>query len=385
MKKLISMAKKDTVLTISVILAVISMFIITPDKKYIKYIDFRTLVILFSLMTVMQGFKNMGFFKKIAQMLVSRCKSVNSLVLILVMMCFFGSMLITNDVALITFVPLTITVFEMLSENTKSYWIIPTVVMQTIAANLGSMLTPVGNPQNLYLFNLSKMTLLEFIGYMLPLSLISLLLIIAVIVIQSVVFKWKNSDNSVSGLSLDDETINLDKKRITEYSILFVLCLLSVVRVLPYMLIFVIVAAAAVISDRKVLAQVDYSLILTFTALFIFIGNIGRIPAFNIFLAKMISGRELYTSIISSQVMSNVPAAILLTGFTDNIKMLIVGTNIGGLGTLIASMASLISFKYIAGDYGHIKIKYIVRFTIYNLIFLLILILFVNVFKIYQI
>lgn len=382
MSKINNILKKDIVLSISIILAILSMFIITPDKEYIGYIDYRTLAILFSLMAVMEGFKQMGVFGRIAHALVSRCKNINSLVVILVMLCFFGSMLITNDVSLITFVPLTITVFNMLPDKVRSCWLMTVVIMQTIAVNLGSMLTPIGNPQNLYLFTLSGMSLVEFLKLMLPLSFVSLVVIIVWIAVKSFIAdkKFRFDDGIDFKIDLNDKEYS--RKLFVMYAVLFLVCLLTVVRLIPVQATLIAVILMIVIFDRKVLKKVDYSLLLTFTALFIFIGNVGRVGVFSDFLASIINGREMYTAIASSQIMSNVPAAILLTGFTDNIKMLILGTDVGGLGTLIASMASLISFKYIIREKDCSKGRYISLFTVYNLMFLIILILFVNVFKI---
>ncbi len=382
MNRINNILKKDIVLSISVILAVLSMFVISPDKEYIGYIDYRTLAILFSLMAVMEGVKQMGVFETIAHALVARCKNINSLVMILVMLCFFGSMLITNDVSLITFIPLTITVFNMLPDKVRSCWLITVVIMQTIAANLGSMLTTIGNPQNLYLFTLSGMSLTEFLELMLPLSFVSLVVIILWIFVKSFITDRKSDFDDGIDFKIDLNDKEYSRKLFVMYTMLFLLCLLTVARVVPVQVTLIVVILMIVIFDRKVLYKVDYPLLFTFTALFIFIGNVGRVGAFSDFLASVINGREMYTAIAGSQIMSNVPAAILLTGFTDNIKMLILGTNIGGLGTLIASMASLISFKYIIREKGCSKGRYISLFTVYNLMFLIILILFVNVFKI---
>ena len=256
------------------------------------------------------------------------------------------------------------------------------VIMQTIAANLGSMLTPIGNPQNLYLFTLSGMSLVEFLKLMLPLSFVSLVVIIVWIAVKSFIAdkKFRFDDGIDFKIDLNDKEYS--RKLFVMYAVLFLVCLLTVARLIPVQATLIAVILMIVIFDRKVLKKVDYSLLLTFTALFIFIGNVGRVGMFSDFLASVINGREMYTAIASSQIMSNVPAAILLTGFTDNIKMLILGTDIGGLGTLIASMASLISFKYIIHEKDCSKGRYISLFTVYNLMFLIILILFVNVFKI---
>ncbi len=366
-KKWIAFAKKETVLCAALALALISSCLVLPDRKYLEYIDFRTLAILFGLMSVMGGLQKAGVFRYIAEGMLKKVGDVRQLVLILVFLCFFFSMAITNDVALITFVPFTFTVLKLLDQADRL--LIPVVVMQTIAANLGSMLTPIGNPQNLYLYGKAGMSVGEFLLLMFPFTAVSFLLLMAWCLCQG---KKKGTLKVTFGETAD---LNGERGKIFVYMILFAVCLLTVAHILPYGVMLIIVAAAVAVMDRQVLARVDYSLLLTFVGFFIFIGNMGRIEAFRRFLEGIILGHEVATAVISSQVISNVPAALLLSGFSDNFRALIVGTNLGGLGTLIASMASLISFKFIAKENKSLRGRYLGYFAVVNIVFLAILML----------
>lgn len=365
--------KKETVLCIAVLLAAVSGVIVPLDAGYAGYIDYRTLAILFCLMSVMAGFQKLGVFEWIAGKLLERVKTCGSIILILTMLCFFFSMLITNDVALITFVPFTFTVLGLLGAEQKKRLVLPVVVMQTIAANLGSMLTPVGNPQNLYLYGKAGLSAGEFLGLMLPYTAMSLVLLLVWGIVQG---KPVQGKNPISVNAVQANTVYLKKavRPLAGYSVLFLLCLLTVGHFIPWQAVFVIVLFTVFVMDRKVLLKVDYSLLFTFVGFFVFIGNMGRIPAFCNFLQKMIDGREMVTAVIASQAISNVPAALLLSGFTENYKELIIGTNLGGLGTLIASMASLISYKYVAKEESGRKGEYIALFTLGNVCFLAVLI-----------
>lgn len=373
---LINILKKETVLSIAVILAMISMFVVHPDKRYLEYIDFRTICILFSLMVIVAAFKSIGFFVALADKLTGAVKKKCTLALVLVLLCFFASMFITNDVALITFVPFGIIVFGKLPEGEKRSWIIRVVIMETIAANLGSMLTPIGNPQNLYLFGISGMNIADFLALMLPYAIVSLGLLLVWIVMAGLKEKKSKGANTEIEPVGSAGSMQKNKEILIVYLVLFVVMLLVVGRIVPYQVAFVMVLMYTAIRQRKLLREVDYSLLGTFAALFIFIGNLGRIPALAGFIEKIMAGHEVQCAVAASQVMSNVPAAILLSGFTGNIKALIVGTNLGGLGTLIASMASLISFRYIAREDRSMKGLYFLWFTLANIIFLLILMIF---------
>ena len=361
--KLKRFLKQETVLSVAAVLAVLSMFFVPPDADYLGYIDLRTLAILFSLMTIMAGLRRQGVFDRMGRALLARTGSTLQLVLVLVGLCFFGSMVITNDVSLLTFV-----VLSGLAPGTRRALTIPVVCMQTIAANLGSMLTPIGNPQNLYLYGKSGMSMAEFLLLMFPYTVVSLLLLVG----WAVAVCRKQASASI-GIFPEQQNITADRKIILLDAVLFAVCLLAVVRVLPYGVAFAAVLVCTLCADRSTLRNVDYSLLLTFVAFFVFIGNLGRIPAFSGWLQAILAGREVLVAVLASQVTSNVPAALLLSGFTDETAALIIGTNLGGLGTLIASMASLISYRQIARELPEEKGRYFKLFTLSNLIFLVIL------------
>ena len=363
--KVLAFFKKEIVLTIALVLAIVSAFFVPPDRAYLDYIDLHTLAVLFCLMAVMAGLQNCGMFQFVAQNLLKKVRQIRLAAFILVMLCFFSSMLITNDVALITFVPFTFIVLGMIGAEDL---MVPVVVMQTVAANLGSMLTPIGNPQNLYLYGKAGLGLGEFMLLVLPYAAVSF----ALLCVWCVVFRTKGQ-SKVSYVPESNVPLGKHKVPICVYLLLFVLSLLAVAHILPDYVVLLVTVLAVLLMDRKVLLRVDYSLLLTFVGFFIFIGNMGRIEAFNQFLSNIIGGREVPTAVVCSQVMSNVPAALLLSGFTDRCDLLIVGTNLGGLGTLIASMASLISFKYVGKEYKHLRGKYFVHFTVTNVVFLAIL------------
>ena len=399
MKKILYFIKKETVLSVAVVLAVISVFFVVPDREYISYIDFRTLAILFCLMCIVAGLRNIGVFDKLAERLLAKVHGIGGVTVILVCLCFFMSMFITNDVSLITFVPFAIIIMKKLNPDTDSKWMLKVIVMQTIAANLGSMLTPLGNPQNLYLYGKAGIGIAEFLKIMLPYTVCAFALLMAWIGLASMVRKRKISHDGKTEIeqnkdfdSAEDKASTKRQKdplgasgskwgkkdaewieKFTAYLILFVISLLAVSHILPYGVPFALVFLYLLLRDRKILTQVDYSLLCIFIALFIFIGNLGRIPAFSQLLSDILTGREVVTSVIASQVMSNVPAAILLSGFTDHIRELVIGTNLGGLGTLIASMASLISFKYVAREDRSFRGRYFLEFTVANVIFLFIM------------
>ena len=326
MKLLKQFIQQETVLTAAAVLAVVSAFFVPPDAQYLGYIDLRTLAILFSLMTVMAGLRRQGFFDGLGRALLSRTHSTFQLTLVLVGLCFFGSMFITNDVSLLTFVPFTFVVLSRLGADVRRSLLIPVVCMQTIAANLGSMLTPIGNPQNLYLYGKSGMSIEGFVLLMLPYTLVSLLLLLAW---AALVCRKASAALSVDEL-VSSSVSQGDQKIILLYLVLFAVCLLSVIRVLPYGIAFAAVLVCVLFADPHTLRAVDYSLLLTFVAFFIFIGNLGRIPAFSGWLQEFLTGREVLVAVLASQVTSNVPAALLLSGFTAETQALIIGTNLGG-------------------------------------------------------
>ena len=372
--------QKETVCCIAFLLAVISMCFVVPSKNYISYIDFRVLALLFCLMAVVRGFSSIGVFTRLGTMLLTHVHSLRMLSALFIFLCFFFSMLITNDVALITFVPFTILVLSM-AEQKK--FLIPVIVLETIAANLGSMLTPLGNPQNLYLYTISGLSTGAFVRIMLPYSFVSAILLLIFIlflpkdtVSTATAANTANSTNTVTASNTSNVICEAVKARknprilFTAYLILFLLCLLTVLHILPYQIMFLLVLTGFLLLDYRVLKDVDYFLLLTFLCFFIFIGNMKQISLVHELISKLLVHHEVLMGIGASQIISNVPAAILLSGFTDDYSALLIGVNLGGLGTLIASLASLISFKFYTNSNGNDTRRFLGIFTLYNVIFL---------------
>lgn len=376
MPRIIEFIKKETILIIATILAIVSAYAVPPSRAYFSYIDWRVLGILLSLMIVMAGVQKNGLFDTIGRRLLERTKNTAELVGVLVFLCFFSSMFITNDVALLTFVPFAVLTLQKCRQERLMVLVL---ILQTIAANLGSMLTPIGNPQNLYLYNLANMEMGEFLLLMLPYTVISGVLLLIVIFVLSARKQKVSADTWLVPEKTGDIQGQADerakRKKNMVYLVLFVLSILVVMRLLPYYLVLAAVLVLVFIMDRKVLVQVDYCLLLTFISFFIFTGNMGNLPAVRDTLQSLVAGRELGIGILASQIISNVPAALLLSGFTEDYRTLLLGVNIGGLGTLIASMASLISYKIYAQHYNRTKGIYLLWFTVANLLFLAILLI----------
>lgn len=360
---LYSFLKKETVLSISAVLAFASAFFVPPSRGYIEYIDFRVLALLFCLMLVVAGMQGIGVFNYLGSRLLQKVGSTRQLTLLLVALCFFSGMFITNDVALITFVPFAVMVLTMAGQEAL---LIPVVALQTIAANLGSMLTPIGNPQNLYLYSAFEVPIGTFLLYMLPLTAASaLLLALAVLFLKNHPLHPQNENPPAPQRP--------HKGKLAAFLLLFAVCLACVVRILPWPIMLAVLGTSVLFLDRSLFAKVDYFLLLTFVCFFLFIGNMEQVPAIADFLRSFIEKRELLLGVLFSQFISNVPAAILLSGFTENVRALLYGVNVGGLGTLIASLASVISFRLYGNSKGASKGAYVRVFTLYNLVFLLIL------------
>jgi len=360
--KILKFLKNDIILTAAALLAVISAFIVPPDMKYIEYMNLPVLVLLFCLMIVVAGFKSAGAFDVLNAALSSKIKSEKTMIFSLCMICFFSSALITNDVALITFVPFSIAILK----NQKSSAVIFCVVMETISANLGSLLTPIGNPQNLFLYTHYSMSIKEFFKITLPLGGVCLLMVCLCLAFT----KRRPLANEHR-----DTCTTISKKQLWVFGSLFLLCILSVLKLLNCYITLAAVVSGVLLTDKKLLLKADYILLITFVFFFIFAGNIARIPAVFEFIEKILAGREVLASALISQVISNVPAAAMLASFTDNGASLVLGTNIGGLGTVIASMASLISYRFISQEKQIKKGKYMLSFTAYNFAMLLVLLL----------
>lgn len=356
-------AKKNAVMLIAFAAALITSLFVPVDKEYIGYFDFKTLSCLFCVLAVVCALKDINFFFVIARKIVHFFKTARMSILALVYITFIGSMLIANDMALLTFLPLG---FLVLSSTGKQKYMTFTFIMQNIAANLGGMLTPFGNPQNLYLYTKFNIPNGEFMGIMAPPFILSVVLI----TLCCIIFV-KNEP-----LMISDEKIELNGKRTALYLALFALAIAIVFRGIPYWIGLIIIPAVLFFADRHALESVDYPLLFTFVFFFIFAGNMARMDAVRSFFSALLSKNTLLFSALSCQCISNVPSAILLSQFTGNYAELLIGVNVGGVGTLIASLASLITFReYVKHDPKSTR-RYIAEFSAFNFGFLIILIAF---------
>lgn len=351
---------KNLVMCIAFVVAVITSVIVPVDRQYIGYFDFKTLTCLFCVLAVVCALKNIKFFYILADKIVRVFKNAKICVLALVYITFIGSMLIANDMALLTFLPLG---YFVLTAASKRKYMAFTFIMQNIAANLGGMLTPFGNPQNLYLYSKYNIPNLEFI------SIMALPFLFSIIIITVCCLIFVKSEP----LKLKDEAMLLNKKRTALYLTLFALSIVIVFRVIPYWVGLIIIPPVLLVFDRKALKSVDYGLLFTFVFFFIFAGNMARIDIVRDLFSSLLNKNTLLVSIASCQFISNVPSAILLSQFTENYKDLLVGVNIGGVGTLISSLASLITFReYVKHNPGKTR-YYIAIFSAFNFAFLIIL------------
>ncbi len=356
-----SAVKQEAVLLTAFLCAMLTMFFVPPSPAYLDYIDFRVLALLFCLMVVVAGVQSCGLFDVLAQRLLSGSKSIRYLCLLLILMPFFGSMLITNDVALLAFVPFAIVVLDMIG---RPQYLIMVITAQTLAANLGSMATPIGNPQNLFLYSKFHISISSFLATMLPYTLLSLVGLALMVLL----FKKESIEVRFDTL----KTIT-NPRQVMLMSVLFLLCLLSVLHLIHYGIVLALVLAAMLLFARGLFRKADYSLLATFVFFFICAGNIGQMDLIRNFLTSMMDKSSLVSSVLASQVISNVPAAVLLSGFTEQWKELLIGVNVGGLGTLIASLASLISFKLYLKTPEARPLKYLGVFTVANAAGLLVL------------
>ncbi len=350
--KILSFIKREPVLSASAALAAASMILVPPDTGYADYVNLSVLAVLFCLMLVVAGLSRSGIFGVMTEALSSRFRREKSLVTALCLICFFISALITNDVALITFVPFTLAMLRGSDEKT----VIFAVVMETVAANLGSLITPVGNPQNLYLYTYFGLSPAEFFAITLPLGALSLALTLGTLLLP-----WGGERE----VEPQTASAGLNKGMAAVCGVLFAVCMLTVLRLLPWPVMLAVVCAAALFMDRRLFLEADYILLLTFVCFFIFVGNAARVERISDAVFGVLAGKETFLSAALSQIISNVPAATMLSAFTDNARGLIVGTNIGGLGTLIASMASLISYRRVCSA-GISQGRYIKTFSLIN-------------------
>ncbi|MEG0898987.1 MAG: SLC13 family permease [Oscillospiraceae bacterium] len=365
---IIKFIKSEIILIIAWIAAIITIFFVPISKEYFHYINFPVLSILFCLMAVVAGFIQTGVFDLLSQKLLSKSNNIKVIALILVSACFFSAMLVTNDVALLTFVPLTIGIMKNCRQKQLAF----IVVMETIAANIGSMMTPIGNPQNLYLYSFYNMNISEFFQIVLPVCVAGFILILA--------FVW----------IIPKETVDIEEKgkipignkyQLIGYSILFLLSIFAVLHIIDYRVTLAITVIGLFLLNKKIFFKVDYSLLFTFVAFFIFVGNLSNIEWVKRMITSLMSGKEFISAVMISQVISNVPAAIMLSGFTTQAKELLLGVNVGGMGTLVASLASLISFKLYVKNENAKSGLYIFLFTFCNIIMLIFLIAVVSALK----
>ena len=353
-------AKTNFVLCIASTLALISCFIVKPDSEYLGYFDFKTLTCLFSTLAVICALKNIKFFTIVARKIVTLAGNTRTLALTLVYITFIGSMFLANDMALLTFLPLG---YISLSATKKEKYMAQIFILQNISANLGGMLTPFGNPQNLYIYTKFNIPTGEFMSIMaIPFAVSIMLFTVCCFFIPK------------ESLTLTDSGEDkVQTKKTVFYLILFAITILMVFRIIPYYICLPVVFAAILFTDKNALTKIDYPLLLTFVAFFLLAGNIARIDAVNNFFSSLLDKNTLLTAIGSCQVISNVPSAILLSEFTDNYADLLRGVNIGGVGTLISSLASLITFREYTSHVKGKTLRYVGLFSLYNFSFLAIL------------
>ena len=354
--KIKAFIQKETVLCIAALCAIATMFFVPPDAHYLEYIDFRVLCLLLCLMAVVAGFKSVGVFQWMTYQLLHRTSSGRILGISLVLLPFFSAMLVTNDVALIVFVPFTLALMDQMNCSRQS---VAMIVLQTIAANLGSMATPVGNPQNLYLYAAYSMSPADFFSLTLPLTFVSLVALTcaAFPLLPKVLQAQKPEEVSMT-----------DMRKLFLFGALFGLCLLTVFRVIPYLVTTALIGIILMVMDRGLLKEVDYILLVTFVCFFVVSENLGRIDAVRSFLQTLLGHNTLLTAVGASQVISNVPAAVLLSSFTEQWRELLAGVNIGGLGTPVASLASLITMKIYTNWPNSNVMKFLGVFTAANLV-----------------
>ncbi len=361
-EKIINFIKSEVVLSVAIILAIITCFFVPPDKEYLGYFDYSTLICLFCMLAVVAGLKSTNVFELISRKLIGLFHTRRAVIYALVFGTFFFDMIVANDMSLITFLPLT---YIVLHSTKNDKYLAFTFIMQTIAANMGGMITPYGNPQNLYLYSYYNINTTEFFSILLIQSItVAVLLWICCAFIHNEPLKLRKNSKII-----------ISKKELYIYSILFILVILSIFRVIPYLITLAIVVLTILIVDRKRFKQIDYALIATFFVFFIFSGNIARIPAIKEFISEIVVKNTLLAGIVSCQFISNVPTAIFLSKFTTNYRELLISVNIGSLGILISSLASLITLKEFLKHQPKNFWKYLIMYTIFNTLFLVVLLL----------
>ncbi len=360
LKALLDFIKSNVVLMVAFLAAAVTTVFVPVDAEYLGYFDFKTLTCLFCVLAVVCALKNIRFFYTLAQKIVQCFRTVRLSVLALVYITFIGSMLIANDMALLTFLPLG---YFVLSSTGKNKYMAFTFIMQNIAANLGGMLTPFGNPQNLYLYSKFNIPTMEFMGIMA----VPFVLAITLITLCCIIFVRPEP------LEFKGEIKALPKKKTAIYLALFALSIAIVFRGISYWIGLIVIPAVLMFMDRDALKKVDYPLLLTFVFFFIFAGNMARIDLVRDIFSYLMDKSTLLFSVMSCQCISNVPSAVLLSQFTDNYADLLVGVNIGGTGTLIASLASLITYREYTKHNPKDSDRYMKLFSAFNFAFLIIL------------
>ena len=365
-EKVINFMKTEIVLMVAIVLAIITCFFVPIDKEYLNYFDYRTLACLFCMLAVVAGLKSTNAFELISWKMIGLFHTRRAVIFSLVFGTFFFDMIVANDMSLITFLPLT---YIVLHSTKNDKYLAFTFIMQTIAANMGGMITPYGNPQNLYLYSYYNINTTEFFSILLVQSItVAILLYICCSFIHNEPLKLKRNSKII-----------IMKKELAIYTVLFALVILSIFRVIPYLITLLIVVFTMLIVDKKRFKQVDYALIATFCVFFIFSGNIARITAIKEFISNIVVKNTLLAGIISCQFISNVPTAILLSKFTANYRELLISVNIGSLGILISSLASLITLKEFLKHQPKKFGKYLAMFTLFNTIFLVVLLLITSI------
>ena len=348
----------NAVAVIAFILASITIFFVPIDKEYIHYIDYKTITCLFLISCIISAFKDINFFYYVAREIIIRFNTFRKSYIALITITFVGSMIIANDMALITFLPLGYLILKETNNEDKEAFVF---IMQNIAANLGGMLTPFGNPQNLYIYTKYNIDNFEFNKIMLIPFLVAILLLYL-----SSLFVGNEK------LILEHQDIKTHKVKQRIYVFLFVLAIFVVFRYVPLIIGLIIIPIIIFLLDRNAFKNVDYSLLMTFVFFFIFSSNLARIEEVNIFFSNLLKKNVYFTTLLSCQFMSNVPTSILLSKFTNDYIPLLYGVNIGGLGTLIASLASLITFRNYAALNPKKIGQYLALFTFINIIFIVI-------------
>lgn len=361
-EKIFNFIKSEVVLTVASVLAIITMFFVPIDKEYLNYFDYNTLICLFCMLAVVAGLKSTNVFELISRKLIGLFHTRRAVIYTLVFGTFFFDMIVANDMSLITFLPLT---YIVLHSTKNDKYLAFTFIMQTIAANMGGMITPYGNPQNLYLYSYYNIGTTEFFSILFAQVItVAILLWICCAFVPNEKLKLRKSSKII-----------ISKKTLIVYAILFVLVILSVFRIVPDLLTLAIVLITILIMDRKRFSQVDYALISTFCVFFVFSGNMARIPQIKEFISEIVVKNTLLAGIVSCQFISNVPTAIFLSKFTQNYRDLLISVNIGSLGILISSLASLITLKEFLKHQPKNFFKYLGMFTIFNTMFLIVLLL----------